>query len=88
MISRSRWIASLLFLSFPIGVAGFVGTARAQEPQKHLPKRIVGDYTYWSKNQRPRYSHAEIPYHKLTHINHAGVSVSYTHLTLPTILRV
>jgi len=46
----------------------------AQEAVKpHLQKRIVGDYGYWSKYQTPPYSHAEIPYHKLTHINHAGV---------------
>jgi chitinase len=48
---------------------------RAQEsPHHHLPKRIVADYGYWSKYQNPSYGHAEIPYHKLTHINHAGVS--------------
>ena len=48
---------------------------RAQEGHEHhLPKRIVADYVYWSKYSNPPYSHAQIPYHKLTHINHAGVS--------------
>jgi chitinase len=40
----------------------------------HLPKRLVGDYGYWSKYQTPPYSHAQIPYNMLTHINHAGMS--------------
>lgn len=39
-----------------------------------LTKRVVGDYGYWSKYQIPPYGAAQIPYHKLTHINHAGVS--------------
>jgi chitinase len=34
----------------------------------------VADYGYWSQYQDPVYSAAQIPYHKLTHINHAGVS--------------
>jgi len=40
----------------------------------HLSKRVVGDYGYWSKFQTPAYGAAQIPYSKLTHINHAGVS--------------
>ncbi len=49
--------------------------SRAQQTlPNHLLKRIVGDYVYWSKYQTPAYGHAQIPYHKLTHINHAGVS--------------
>jgi chitinase len=61
-------------------LAGFVAavclpTIRAQEANAHhLPKRIVADYGYWSKYQTPPYGHAQIPYHELTHINHAGVS--------------
>jgi len=38
-----------------------------------MPKRLVGDYGYWSRTQTPPYSAAQIPFHKLTHINHAGV---------------
>jgi chitinase len=34
----------------------------------------VGDYVYWSKYGTPPYTHVQIPYKHLTHINHAGVS--------------
>jgi chitinase len=37
-------------------------------------KRLVGDYGYWSRTQSPPYSSAQIPFDKLTHINHAGVN--------------
>ena len=60
-------VAAPLFFSFP---QGFAQNALAN----HLPKRIVGDYGYWSKSQTPPYSHAQIPYKMLTHINHAGMS--------------
>jgi GH18 family chitinase len=39
-----------------------------------LPKRLVADYGYWSRTQTPPYSSAQIPFRKLTHINHAGVN--------------
>src|ERR1035437_955140 len=53
--------------------------ARAQQPlANHLSKRVVGDYGYWSKYQDPPYGAAQIPYHKLTHINHVGVSFDAT----------
>jgi chitinase len=39
-----------------------------------LTKRLVGDYGYWSKYQSPPYAAAQIPYGKLTHINHAGIN--------------
>ncbi|AXC15261.1 Chitinase [Acidisarcina polymorpha] len=39
----------------------------------HPQKRIVGDYTYYSKFNNPPYGADQIPYHKLTHIIHAGV---------------
>jgi chitinase len=41
-----------------------------------LTKRLVGDYGYWSKYQSPPYAAAQIPYGKLTHINHAGVNLN------------
>jgi chitinase len=41
-----------------------------------LSKRLVGDYGYWSKYQSPSYAAAQIPYGRLTHINHAGVSLN------------
>ena len=75
MSFRQRCFPSLASFSFMILMAVFsVAPALAQNSSAQLPKRIVGDYGYWSKYQDPPYSHAEIPYHKLTHINHAGVS--------------
>ena len=71
---RSRWF------SLPIGltltaVVILASSAPAQDAlPNHLSKRIVADYGYWSKYQTPSYSHAQIPYHMLTHINHAGPS--------------
>jgi|SRR5581483_5521218 len=53
--------------------------AFAQNPlPNHLTKRVVGDYGYWSKYQTPPYGAAQIPYQKLTHINHDGVSFDST----------
>jgi chitinase len=39
-----------------------------------FPKRLVSDYGYWSRTQTPPYSSDQIPFHMMTHINHAGVS--------------
>ncbi|HTP69095.1 MAG TPA: glycoside hydrolase family 18 protein [Dongiaceae bacterium] len=39
----------------------------------NAPKRLIADYGYWSRTQTPPYSADQIPFHKLTHINHAGV---------------
>jgi chitinase len=39
-----------------------------------VPKRLIGDYGYWSRTQTPPYGAAQIPFRKLTHINHAGVN--------------
>ncbi len=44
--------------------------SHAQQP---FPKRLVGDYGYWSRTQTPPYSSDQIPFNKLSHINHAGV---------------
>jgi len=44
------------------------------QAQQAFPKRLVADYGYWSRTQTPPYSAAQIPFSKLTHINHAGVS--------------
>ena len=98
---------------FSLAALFLTGSAMGQSLPNHLNKRVVADYVYWSKYGSPAYGAAQIPYHHLTHINHAGVSfdasgtlsvpdgfvepelnrkahaaVSYTHLTLPTILRV
>jgi chitinase len=39
-----------------------------------LPRRLVADYGYWSQTQTPPYSSAQIPFYKVTQVNHAGVS--------------
>ena len=50
----------------------------------HLTKRVVADYPYWSKYNTPPYSAAQVPYQKLTHINHTGVSFdAYGSLSVP-----
>jgi chitinase len=65
-------LVSLVSFTLPSG-------AFAQEVEySRLPKRLVGDYGYWSRTQNPPYSSAEIPFGKLTHINHAGVSFDAT----------
>lgn len=60
---------------FFVAFAASMPSALAQDAlPNHLSKRIVADYGYWSKYQTPAYSHAQIPYQMLTHINHAGPS--------------
>ena len=80
MISRFLRFSRLTsFLLIGLNAALSVPTARAQEAHAHhLLKRVVGDYGYWSKYQNPPYGAAQIPFHKLTHINHAGVSFDAT----------
>jgi len=77
MFSRPSWFTpfnSLCLISLVVAL-GAALPASAQGPHRHhLPKRIVADYVYWSKYQDPVYSAEQIPYHKLTHINHAGMS--------------
>lgn len=62
-----------------------LGAQTAKAQSSPLPKRVVGDYGYWSKYDAPAYSAAQIPFAKLTHINHAGVSFNPDgSLTVPT----
>ena len=65
----------LLLLTVFVG-AVYSQPSHAQDSMagERLPKRLVGDYGYWSKFSRPPYSAAQIPFQKLTHVNHAGVS--------------
>jgi len=68
-------LRSWFLLLAGVTMAAFIQNAPAQDAlPNHLPKRIVADYGYWSKYQTPPYSHAQIPYQMLTHINHAGPS--------------
>src|SRR5215469_10536957 len=67
-----------------IGVLGLLPVC-AQSGGGTLPKRLVGDYGYWSRTQVPPYSSAQIPFGMLTHINHAGVNFnSDGSLTVPS----
>jgi len=65
---------SLRLACFSLITLIFASPLLGQTLPNHLSKRVVGDYGYWSKYQTPPYSAAQIPFHKLTHINHAGVS--------------
>jgi GH18 family chitinase len=40
-------------------------------------KRLLGYYTAWSKYNTPPYSAEQIPYSKLTHIDHAFLLLSW-----------
>ncbi len=79
---RSHWGYRKLVLwtaATTIMLTGALPTsARAQRSSNNsksqLTKRVVGDYGYWSKYQTPAYGAKQIPYKKLTHINHYGVS--------------
>lgn len=62
-----------LLLSLPAKAQSPAGETGAAST---LSKRLVGDYGYWSKYQDPPYAAKQIPYGKLTHINHAGVGLN------------
>ena len=70
MISRCGLVVRLAV--FSLGLVLALSSSQAQKPS--IPKRIVADYGYWSKSATPPYGAAQIPYNKMTHINHAGVS--------------
>jgi chitinase len=53
------------------GVSFALGQVEAENSRS--TKRLIADYGYWSRTQVPAYSANQIPFHKLTHINHAGV---------------
>jgi chitinase len=63
-------VASFLLLSVTVSPTNAQSTSESTT----LTKRLVGDYGYWSRTQVPPYSSDQIPFQKLTHINHAGVS--------------
>jgi chitinase len=77
MISRSLLLVRLSFLlAFAAALLFCAPAAQAQvsHTAPTLPHRLVADYGYWSQYSNPPYSAAQIPYQKLTHINHAGLS--------------
>ncbi|HEX4485543.1 MAG TPA: glycoside hydrolase family 18 protein [Terriglobales bacterium] len=62
----SRWFLLLLISSLSIPVL-------AQNHRHEPRKRLVADYTSGSKYLNPPYGVDQIPFHKLTHIIHAGI---------------
>jgi chitinase len=78
-----RVAGRLLLIAISVGVS--VSSLNAQDSlPNHLSKRVVADYGEWSKYQTPPYGAVQIPYHKVTHINHAGVSFdAYGNLSVP-----
>jgi chitinase len=64
-------IAACLIL--PAGL-GSSALAQTQASGSGLTKRLIADYGYWSRTQTPPYSSDQIPFQKVTHINHAGVT--------------
>lgn len=77
---RSHWgyrnllLWTIATMLIPIGVLPAAAQRSSNNARSQLTKRIVGDYGYWSKYQTPPYGAKQIPYKKLTHINHFGVS--------------
>jgi chitinase len=69
------WFPVRLLLFATLAGAVCFPSAYAQDPTSApLSKRVVGDYGYWSRTQTPPYGAEQIPFEKLTHVNHDGVS--------------
>lgn len=85
MNSNHRVSIALLVCTLVAALFAFAPGPAAAQGSSPLPKRVVGDYGYWSKYDAPAYSAEQIPFAKLTHINHAGVSFNPDgSLTVPT----
>jgi len=71
-----QWVVwGLAGLAVPL----LVPCAQAQDastPHKQLPKRLVADYGYWTRTNTIPYSSAQIPFSKITTVNHAGVAIN------------
>ena len=81
MLSRSLLFPRIVFSFFAAVLVAVASIPRAGAQEvlaNHLKKRVVADYGYWSKYDTLSYGAAQIPYHQLTHINHAGVSFDST----------
>jgi chitinase len=74
---KFRWhfpVCQLLLATMVVAVQSQSSYAQDSTDAPQLPKRIVADYIYSTKFQTPPYSAEQIPFQKLTHINHAGLS--------------
>jgi len=60
------------FLSV-LSILIFASLCAVAQDSTWVARRLVGYYTSWSKDQTPPYTSAQIPYQKLTHIEHAFV---------------
>jgi chitinase len=69
MTGHFRFFTRLICLPVLVSLA-----AGAQNDSRPVPKRLVADYGYWSRTQTPPYSASQIPFNKLTHLNHAGMT--------------
>ncbi len=72
-ISSHFPVRLLLLVLLAVAVQPQPSSAQDSTAAPQLPKRLVGDYGYWSRTADPPYGAAQIPFQKLTHINHAGV---------------
>ncbi|MGA8150530.1 MAG: glycoside hydrolase family 18 protein [Terriglobales bacterium] len=75
----SAWILAGLMLPSVVTLSFAQSGGEDQQnvaPSKRMPKRLVADYGYWSKSQTPPYSSDQIPFEKITAVNHAGVSIN------------
>lgn len=65
-----------------LAISASVATASLDRPLRPFDlfptasRRLVADYGYWSKYQKPSYSADEVPYRRLTQIIHVGLSLS------------
>lgn len=74
-MNRNYRITAGLLATLLTGFFCALGAPSARAQSSPLPKRIVGDYGYWSKYSPAPYAYgaAQIPFTKLTHVNHAGI---------------
>ena len=77
-------LAALLLAAFSLTAVQVASGQTSAVLANQLPKRLIADYGYWSRTQTPPYSSDQIPFGKLTHINHAGVGFDASgELTVP-----
>ncbi len=67
----------MLSRRFALPLAALAAFAlHAQDLPRPFSKRLIAFYGSWSKYNTPPYTAAQIPYHKLTHIIHAGINLN------------
>lgn len=71
-----RFSLFYLFAFITLIGAGLASQPLAAQQSSDSPKRLLGYYTSWSKYNTPPYTASQIPYTKLTHINHAFLLLS------------